>query len=108
MANHPGTAAQRDLQTANHAASLDRRTGRRVRKLDILTVSDRLTEQAILHVLQGHWDPTFSEHIRCYGNLYPRASVMVSDTWNKTATTGLSCSKLKMRTCLLGIWGAGD
>jgi RNA-directed DNA polymerase len=33
-----------------------------VRKLGIPTVLDRLVQQAILQVLQGRWDPTFSEH----------------------------------------------
>jgi RNA-directed DNA polymerase len=33
-----------------------------VRKLGIPTVLDRLIQQAILQVLQGRWDPTFSEH----------------------------------------------
>src|ERR1700760_1814262 len=33
-----------------------------VRKLGIPTVLDRLIQQAILQVLQGCWDPTFSEH----------------------------------------------
>src|SRR5262249_31939239 len=33
-----------------------------VRKLGIPTVWDRLTQHAILQVLQGRWDPTFSEH----------------------------------------------
>src|SRR5512138_2830721 len=32
-----------------------------VRKLGIPTVLDRLIQQAILQVLQAHWDPTFSE-----------------------------------------------
>ena len=33
-----------------------------VRKLGIPAVLDRLIQQAILQVLQGRWDPTFSEH----------------------------------------------
>jgi RNA-directed DNA polymerase len=33
-----------------------------VRKLGIPTAVDRLIQQAILQVLQGRWDPTFSEH----------------------------------------------
>ena len=33
-----------------------------VRKLGIPTVVDRLIQQAVLQVLQGRWDPTFSEH----------------------------------------------
>jgi RNA-directed DNA polymerase len=33
-----------------------------VRKLGIPTVLDRLIQQAMLQVLQGRWDPTFSEH----------------------------------------------
>src|ERR687894_602930 len=33
-----------------------------VRPLGIPTVLDRLIQQAILQVLQGRWDPTFSEH----------------------------------------------
>jgi RNA-directed DNA polymerase len=33
-----------------------------VRKLGIPTVLDRLIQHAILQVLQGRWDPTFSEH----------------------------------------------
>ena len=33
-----------------------------VRKLGIPSVVDRLIQQAILQVLQGRWDPTFSEH----------------------------------------------
>ena len=33
-----------------------------LRKLGIPTVLDRLIQQAILQVLQGRWDPTFSEH----------------------------------------------
>src|SRR4051794_376626 len=33
-----------------------------VRKLGIPTVLDRLIQQAILQVLQGRWDSTFSEH----------------------------------------------
>ena len=33
-----------------------------VRELGIPTVLDRLIQQAILQVLQGRWDPTFSEH----------------------------------------------
>lgn len=33
-----------------------------VRKLGIPTVLDRLIQQAMLQVLQGKWDPTFSEH----------------------------------------------
>ena len=33
-----------------------------VRKLGIPCVIDRLIQQAILQVLQPHWDPTFSEH----------------------------------------------
>src|SRR6516164_4613001 len=33
-----------------------------VRKLGIPTVLDRLIQQAILQVLQGRWDQTFSEH----------------------------------------------
>ena len=33
-----------------------------VRKLGIPTVLDRFIQQAVLHVLQGRWDRTFSEH----------------------------------------------
>ena len=33
-----------------------------VRKLGIPTVLDRLIQQAVLQVLQKHWDPTFSDH----------------------------------------------
>jgi RNA-directed DNA polymerase len=33
-----------------------------MRKLGIPTVLDRLIQQAVLQVLQGSWDPTFSEH----------------------------------------------
>ena len=33
-----------------------------MRKLGIPTVLDRLIQQAVLQVLQGCWDPTFSEH----------------------------------------------
>jgi RNA-directed DNA polymerase len=33
-----------------------------VRKLGIPTVVDRLIQQAVLHVLQPLWEPTFSEH----------------------------------------------
>ena len=33
-----------------------------VRKLGIPTVLDRLIQQAVLQVLQGRWDPTFSDH----------------------------------------------
>ncbi len=33
-----------------------------VRKLGIPTVLDRFIQQALLQVLQGLWDPTFSEH----------------------------------------------
>ena len=33
-----------------------------VRKLGIPTALDRLIQQALLQVLQGKWDPTFSEH----------------------------------------------
>src|SRR6202163_4247790 len=33
-----------------------------VRKLGIPTVLDRLIQQAVMQVLQGRWDPTFSEH----------------------------------------------
>ena len=33
-----------------------------VRKLGIPTVLDRFIQQAVLQVLQGRWDPTFSEH----------------------------------------------
>ncbi len=33
-----------------------------VRKLGIPTVLDRVIQQAVLQVLQGRWDPTFSEH----------------------------------------------
>ena len=33
-----------------------------VRKLGIPRVVDRLIQQAMLQVLQGRWDPTFSEH----------------------------------------------
>jgi RNA-directed DNA polymerase len=33
-----------------------------VRKLGIPTVLDRFIQQAVLQVLQGQWDPTFSEH----------------------------------------------
>jgi RNA-directed DNA polymerase len=36
-----------------------------VRKLGIPTVLDRFIQQALLQVLQGRWDRTFSEH--CYG-----------------------------------------
>jgi RNA-directed DNA polymerase len=32
-----------------------------VRQLGIPTVLDRFVQQALLYVLQGHWDPTFSE-----------------------------------------------
>jgi RNA-directed DNA polymerase len=34
----------------------------RMRKLGIPTVLDRMIQQAVLQVLQGHWDRTFSEH----------------------------------------------
>src|SRR5271165_4750636 len=34
-----------------------------VRKLGIPTVLDRFIQQAVMQVLQGRWDPTFSEHI---------------------------------------------
>ena len=33
-----------------------------IRKLGIPCVVDRLIQQAVLHVLQKQWDPTFSEH----------------------------------------------
>ena len=33
-----------------------------MRKLGIPTVLDRFIQQAVLQVLQGRWDPTFSEH----------------------------------------------
>jgi RNA-directed DNA polymerase len=33
-----------------------------VRKLGIPTVLDRFIQQAVMQVLQGQWDPTFSEH----------------------------------------------
>ena len=33
-----------------------------VRKLGIPTVLDRFVQQAVMQVLQGRWDPTFSEH----------------------------------------------
>ena len=33
-----------------------------VRKLGIPTVLDRFIQQAVMQVLQGEWDPTFSEH----------------------------------------------
>src|SRR6516164_4240958 len=33
-----------------------------VRKLGVHCVVDRLIQQALLQVLQGQWDPTFSEH----------------------------------------------
>ena len=33
-----------------------------VRKLGIPTVLDRFIQQAVLQILQGQWDPTFSEH----------------------------------------------
>ena len=33
-----------------------------VRKLGIPTVLDRFIQQAVLQVLQAHWDPTFSDH----------------------------------------------
>ena len=33
-----------------------------VRKLGVPCVVDRLIQQAVLQVLQGQWDPTFSEH----------------------------------------------
>src|SRR5206468_9417740 len=33
-----------------------------MRKLGIPTVLDRFLQQAVLQVLQGRWDPTFSEH----------------------------------------------
>jgi len=33
-----------------------------VRKLGIPTVLDRLIQQAVMQVLQGRWDGTFSEH----------------------------------------------
>ena len=33
-----------------------------IRKLGIPCVVDRLIQQALLQVLQGQWDPTFSEH----------------------------------------------
>jgi RNA-directed DNA polymerase len=33
-----------------------------VRKLGIPTVVDRFLQQALMQVLQRHWDPTFSEH----------------------------------------------
>src|SRR5262245_2074559 len=33
-----------------------------VRKLGVPCVVDRLIQQAVLQVLQKHWDPTFSEH----------------------------------------------
>ena len=33
-----------------------------VRKLGVPCVADRLIQQALLQVLQKHWDPTFSEH----------------------------------------------
>ena len=33
-----------------------------VRKLGVPCVVDRLIQQALLQVLQGQWDPTFSEH----------------------------------------------
>jgi RNA-directed DNA polymerase len=33
-----------------------------MRKLGIPTVLDRMTQQAVMQVLQRRWDPTFSEH----------------------------------------------
>src|SRR5215467_3497135 len=36
--------------------------GNGVRKLGIPCVLDRFVQQAVLQVLQGRWDPTFSEH----------------------------------------------
>src|SRR5436305_10977411 len=33
-----------------------------VRKLGVPCVVDRLIQQAVLQILQEHWDPTFSEH----------------------------------------------
>ncbi len=39
-----------------------RKPGGGVRKLGIPTVLDRFIQQAVMQVLQGHWDRTFSEH----------------------------------------------
>jgi RNA-directed DNA polymerase len=33
-----------------------------IRKLGIPTVLDRFIQQAVMQVLQGRWDPTFSQH----------------------------------------------
>ena len=38
-----------------------------VRKLGIPTVLDRFVQQAVMQVLQGRWDPTFSEHSHGFG-----------------------------------------
>src|SRR5450755_3588595 len=38
-----------------------------VRKLGIPTVLDRFIQQAVMQVLQGRWDPTFSEHSHGFG-----------------------------------------
>jgi RNA-directed DNA polymerase len=42
-----------------------------VRKLGVPCLVGRLIQQALLHLLQERWDPTFSEH--CYG-FRPRRS----------------------------------
>src|SRR5262249_20697695 len=55
-------AAQRDVSTATGTASWNPKPDGGERKPGIPIVLDRLIQQAILQVLQGRYDPTFSEH----------------------------------------------
>jgi len=41
---------------------IEKTDGSGMRKLGIPTVLDRFIQQAVMQVLQGRWDPTFSEH----------------------------------------------
>src|SRR5579863_4712997 len=59
--NHTGTTAEWDLSTATGASGGIPKPDGGVRKLGIPTVLDRLIQQAVMQVLQGSWDNTFSE-----------------------------------------------
>ena len=52
----------RDVSAAAGEAGGDTQADGGVRKLGIPTVVDRFIQQAVMQVLQGQWDRTFSEH----------------------------------------------
>src|SRR5262249_6133842 len=62
LASRPGTVVERDLCAAAGEAGGNPQARRRGAKAWHPTALDRVIQQAVMQVLQGRWDRTFSDH----------------------------------------------